>query len=67
MNDAWTLRNEGNLVIATPPNSSVWSASGHPRFYNYDSALRTAEIPCYPNLPNFVKILGTFTEILTEP
>ena len=29
--------------------------------------LRTAEIPCYPNLPNFIKIPGTFTEILTEP
>ncbi|MFQ5745618.1 MAG: hypothetical protein ACE5HF_00190 [Gemmatimonadota bacterium] len=64
MRSAWTLRNEGNLVVNTSPNSGVWSANGHPRYYNYDTQLQTAEIPCYPTLPNYGIVLGSFTEVL---
>ncbi len=62
---AWTLRNEGNLVVTTSPSSGPWSSGGHPRYYNYDEALRTSEIPCYPTLPLYGVVPGTFTELLS--
>lgn len=62
---AWTLRNEGNLVVTTSPSSGPWSSGGHPRYYNYDQMLRTSEIPCYPTLPLYGVVPGTFTEMLS--
>jgi len=67
MRNAWTLRNEGNLVVSTRPNSGIWAAARHPRYYNYDTTLQTAEIPCYPTLPNYEIVPGSFTEVLTTP
>jgi len=64
---AWTLLNLGNLVTDTRPNSGVWASYGHPRYYVYDVELQTAEIPCYPTLPDFGIVPGSFTEVLTTP
>ncbi|MFQ5890351.1 MAG: PilX N-terminal domain-containing pilus assembly protein [Gemmatimonadota bacterium] len=64
---AWTLRNDGNLVTRTSPNSGVWSAYGHPRYYNYDTELRTSEVPCYPTMPDYGIVSGSFTEVLVGP
>jgi hypothetical protein len=67
MLDAWAIQNLGNLVVATPPNSGHWASHGHPRFYTYDTQLQTAEIPCYPTLPNYGIVPGSFTEVLNSP
>lgn len=64
---AWTLRNLGNLVTKTQPNSGVWSSNGHPRYYYYDASLQTAELPCYPTLPDYGIVPGSFTEVLVQP
>lgn len=61
------LRNLGNLVSATNPVSGHWASDGHPRFYTYDTQLQTAEIPCYPTLPNYGVVPGSFTEVLNAP
>lgn len=69
MRFAWTLRNTGNLVVATRPSSAPWTSvsPAHPRFYTYDQTLMTAEIPCYPTLPNYGIVPGSFTEIVRVP
>ncbi len=64
---AWSLQNLGNLVVATRPNSGHWASGAHPRFYTYDPRLQTAEIPCYPTLPNYGIVPGSFTEVLNAP
>ncbi|MCG8466939.1 MAG: hypothetical protein MJB57_01825 [Gemmatimonadetes bacterium] len=61
------LLNLGNLVSATNPVSGHWASMGHPRFYTYDTQLQTAEIPCYPTLPNYGIVPGSFTEVLNAP
>ncbi|MFQ5689639.1 MAG: pilus assembly PilX N-terminal domain-containing protein, partial [Gemmatimonadota bacterium] len=65
MRYAWTLRNLGNLVVRERPSSGPWTAvrPPHPRFYLYDTQLQTAEIPCYPTLPSYGIVPGSFTEI----
>ena len=67
MLDAWALQNLGNLIVATQPNSGHWASHGHPRFYTYDTQLQTAEIPCYPTLPNYGIVPGSFTQVLNAP
>lgn len=64
---AWGIHNLGNLVVSTPPSSGHWAGHGHPRFYTYDTRLQTAEIPCYPTLPNYGIVPGSFTEVLNVP
>jgi len=61
------LQNLGNLVSAGSPSSGHWAGDGHPRFYTYDTQLQTAEIPCYPTLPNYGIVPGSFTEVLNAP
>lgn len=69
MLSAWTLFNLGNLVVNLRPSSNPWTSvsPAHPRFYTYDTQLMTSEIPCYPTLPNYGIIPGSFTEILNIP
>lgn len=67
---AWTLRNVGNLVVNESPHSGPWSQPSwkpHPRFYTYDTKLQTAEIPCYPTLPDYGMVPGSFTEVTPTP
>lgn len=69
MRTAWTLFNLGNLVVNRRPSSNPWTSvsPAHPRFYTYDTQLMTTEIPCYPTLPNYGIVPGSFTEILNVP
>jgi hypothetical protein len=67
MRDAWGIHNLGNLVVATPPSSGHWASDAHPRFYTYDTQLQTAEIPCYPTLPSYGVVPGSFLEVLNVP
>ncbi len=61
------LLNLGNLVSAGSPVSGHWASDAHPRFYTYDTQLQNAEIPCYPTLPNYGVVPGSFTEVLNAP
>ncbi len=67
MRDSWAIQNLGNLVVATRPSSGHWASHAHPRFYTYDWRLQTAEIPCYPTLPDYGIVPGSFTEVLNVP
>jgi len=67
MFDAWAIQNLGNLVVSDPPTSGHWASHPHPRFYTYDTQLQTAEIPCYPTLPNYGVVPGSFAEVLNVP
>jgi hypothetical protein len=69
MRDAWTLYNQGNLVVAQRPSSSPWTSvsPAHPRFYRYDTQLVLSEIPCYPTLPDYGIVPGSFREVLSAP
>ncbi len=67
MLNAWAIQNLGNLVVSDPPSSGHWAGHAHPRFYTYDTQLQTAEIPCYPTLPNYGVVPGSFAEILNVP
>jgi len=67
MKNAWAIHNLGNLVVSTQPSSGHWASHGHPRFYTYDTQLQTAEIPCYPTLPNYGIVPGSFMEVLNVP
>ncbi|MFV1986409.1 MAG: hypothetical protein ACC682_03970 [Gemmatimonadota bacterium] len=69
MYTAWTLYNLGNLVVRQRPSSNPWTSSSpvHPRFYVYDTALVTAEIPCYPTLPDYGIVPGSFVDVVNTP
>ncbi len=67
--NAWTLYSLGNLVVARRPSSSPWTSvsPAHPRFYEYDTQLLLSEIPCYPTLPDYGIVPGSFREVLNAP
>jgi hypothetical protein len=59
------LRFNGSLVVAEVPSSGAYTVvtPDRPRSYRYDTALINNEIPCFPTLPRFGTVPGTFAEI----
>jgi hypothetical protein len=59
------FRFNGSLVVGGSPNTAAYTAGtpDRPRSYRYDSDLINNEIPCYPTLPRYGVVAGTFAEI----
>lgn len=59
------FRFSGSLVVGASPNTAAYTVvtPDRPRSYRYDTALINNEIPCYPTLPRYGVVPGTFAEV----
>ncbi|MFN2432928.1 MAG: PilX N-terminal domain-containing pilus assembly protein [Gemmatimonadota bacterium] len=63
MRNAWAVVDLGNIVTAGGASYGAWATGLHGGTMIYDFDLLSAEPPCWPVLPYYGTVSGSFTEI----
>jgi hypothetical protein len=62
MRDAWLNLDLGNMVVAESASWGPWVTTAHAGVKIYDFGLLVAEPPCWPVLPYYGMVPGSFIE-----
>jgi hypothetical protein len=63
MRDAWVNLDLGNMVTARSASWGPWVTTAHAGVKIYDFGLIAAEPPCWPVLPHYGMVSGSFIEL----